>query len=109
MYESPVDICCTDYVAKQIESDRDDAVMLEITEQYGVNVDKYELTRALAYDRGQYDKGYKDGYDEAIRQFTDFLKEKFGLYLVAKPGEEVADLLKDHPDLFCLGRKKEDE
>jgi hypothetical protein len=72
-------------------------------------VDKEELAKALAYDRGQYDKGYKDGYDDAMHKFTDFLKEKFGLYLVAKPGEEVADLLKDHPDLFCLGRRKEDE
>jgi hypothetical protein len=73
-----------------------------------VNVDKYELTRALAYDRGQYDKGYKDGHDDALRQFTDFLKEKFGLYLV-RSSEDIAELRKTHPDLFCLGRKKEDE
>lgn len=61
MYESPIDIRCTNYVAKQIESNRDDAVMLEITEQYGVYVDKEELAKALAYDRGQYDKGFADG------------------------------------------------
>jgi hypothetical protein len=43
-----------------------------------------------------------------MRQFTDFLKEKFGLYLV-RSGEDIEELRKTHPDLFCLGRKKEDE
>ena len=73
MYEPPIDIQCTNYVAKQIESDRDDAVMLEITEQYGVYVDKEELAKALAYDRGQYDKGYQDGYSEGRQSILDEL------------------------------------
>lgn len=72
MYESPIDIRCTEYVAKQIESDRDDAVMLEITEQYGVYVDKEELAKALAYDRGQYDKGFADGRQSILDELGIF-------------------------------------
>ena len=33
---------------------------------YGINVDKEELLRALAYDRDQYDKGYNDGHRAAM-------------------------------------------
>ena len=107
MYESPIDIHLTDAIVEQIGADRDEAIMLKISQQLGVNVNKYELERALAYDRGQYDKGYKDGYEDALRQFTDFMKEKLGLYLV-RSGEDIVELKKAHPDLFCLSRKKED-
>ena len=34
----------------------------EISEQMGVNVDKHELARALAYDRDQYRKGFEAGW-----------------------------------------------
>lgn len=44
-------------------------------QRVGVNVDKDELIKALQYDRGQYDKGYADGYKEAIRKFSKKLKE----------------------------------
>ena len=107
MYKSPIEIISTDNILADIGEKTDKAIMLEITKQFDVHVDKYELTRALAYDRGQYDKGYKDGYDDALRQFADFMKEKFGLYLI-KSSEDIAELKKQHPDLFCLTRKKEE-
>lgn len=107
MYEPPIEIMIKDKILTDIGEKTDNAIMLEITQQFGVNVNKEELFRALAYDRGQYDKGYKDGYDYALQQFADFMKEKFGLYLV-RSDEDIVELKKSHPDLFCLGRKKEE-
>ena len=62
-YESPITIT---EIAKDI-SERVDSELCERTlrviETYGIEVDKAELLKALAYDRGQYDKGYSDGYN----------------------------------------------
>ena len=106
MYKPPIDISMTEAIVEQLGATRDDKIMAKISQQLEVNVDKHELVRALVYDRGQYDKGYKDGYDDALLQFVDFLEEKFGLYLV-RSDEDIAELKKSYPDLFCLGRKKE--
>ena len=37
----------------------------------GIVVDKEELLKALQYDRGQYDKGYRDGIKEFIKRLED--------------------------------------
>ena len=47
----------------------------------GVQVDKDELERALKYDRDQYSKGYKDGYEdgsgkEVLEKFCDELQSE---------------------------------
>lgn len=34
----------------------------------GLTVDENELIRALQYDREQYEKGYKDGYLDCLRE-----------------------------------------
>ena len=34
----------------------------------GINVDKKEMLRALAYDREQYIKGYADGVQDAVKR-----------------------------------------
>lgn len=39
-----------------------DGEVLKAVQSVGINVDKIELLKALEYDRGQYEKGYKDGY-----------------------------------------------
>lgn len=38
--------------------------ILKAVQKVGVVVDKEELIKALAYDRGQYEKGYQDGLDK---------------------------------------------
>lgn len=55
----------------------------------GVRVDKEELLRALNYDRDQYHRGYRDGYDDARDKYerlwipiTERLPESDGYYLV---------------------------
>lgn len=63
-YESPITVQMLRIqdIAQQIEANRENAITLKITEQIGVNVDKDELKRALAYDRDQYRRGYEDGW-----------------------------------------------
>lgn len=60
MYEPPIEIMVKD-VCQDIGKKTDDAIMLEITRQFDVNVNKEELIKALKYDRGQYEKGFADG------------------------------------------------
>ena len=64
MYKSPIDfIYCQPDV--QLEGD-----ILRAVQKVGINVDKEELTRALQYDRDQYEKGYEDGKSEVVQQGT---------------------------------------
>ena len=46
---------------------------MKAVQSCGFNVNKEELTKALQYDRGQYEKGYKDGYEKAIDEFAEKL------------------------------------
>lgn len=56
-YESPINV-----VMGQMRMEQENNIYKAIQE-YGVNVDKEELVKALQYDRGQYDKGYVNGYN----------------------------------------------
>ena len=40
--------------------------VFKAVQRVGFDVNKEELTKALLYDRGQYDKGYKEGYAKAL-------------------------------------------
>ena len=53
--------------------------------EIGIIVDKYELIKALEYDRGQYDKGYRDG-------IADFMKHYHGTII---KGYELDELVKE--------------
>ena len=53
-YESPIEIA--EKMSNQLEQD-----IMEVVHSYGIKVNKDELIKALAYDRGQYEKGYVDG------------------------------------------------
>ena len=61
-YKSPIEMIATEMQTKY-END-----CVSVCQQYGFNVDKDELAKALAYDRGQYDKGFKDGYNQALKE-----------------------------------------
>ena len=58
MYESPIDIICSD-VQMKLEGE-----VYKAVQNVGINVDKDELIKALSYDRQQYDKGYADAKAE---------------------------------------------
>lgn len=65
MYESPIRL-----LTKQLEThmrEQHDKQIFEAIQKFGVDVDRDELIKALAYDRYQYDKGYADGRADAQR------------------------------------------
>lgn len=59
-YQSPIEMIATEMSTK-FEND-----CVSICQSYGINVNRDELVKALAYDREQYDKGFKDGYNQAL-------------------------------------------
>ena len=78
MWESPIKVVETalDCMTKEFE----DSVMLEITKQYGVYVDKQELEKALVYDRKQYEKGYSDAKGEFIQELKSKIRNLYNEY-----------------------------
>lgn len=73
MYESPINVAIDD-LKMQVEGE-----ICRAVQTIGVKVDKEELLKALQYDRGQYDKGYKDGIKEfAVRLKTRTTPHDFG-------------------------------
>ena len=64
MYNSPINII---YGQMQTQMEGD---ILRAVQQYGINVDKEELIRALRYDRDQYDRGFADSYMNAQQELV---------------------------------------
>jgi hypothetical protein len=59
-YKSPISIAFKETTTK-LEQDIINNVYTAVME-YGIDVDKEELLKALKYDRGQYEEGYSKGY-----------------------------------------------
>lgn len=86
MYKSPIELIRADTlfsntrsieeeIAEQMEKPVAigiDNYILESIRRVDVIVDREELLKALAYDRQQYQKGYRDGVRDAVEK----LKEK---------------------------------
>lgn len=53
-YESPIRMIVGEMQTKM------EADTMSVIQRYGIDVDKEELIKALAYDREQYEKGYRD-------------------------------------------------
>lgn len=93
MYESPIKLVRADTLFSNTRSIEDeiaeqmakpvaikiDNYILESVRRVDVSVDREELLKALAYDRQQYQKGYRDG----IRDVIEKLKEKSTYHLYA--------------------------
>ena len=63
-YESPFAMV-VEKMATEIAEKFDGEVMTAIS-KYHIDVNKDELVKALAYDRGQYEKGYADGFADGL-------------------------------------------
>lgn len=74
-YESPINV-----IYGQMRKEQEDNIFKAVQE-YGVNVDKDELIKALRYDRDQYEKGYIKGFNarasEVITEFAEEVKFEF--------------------------------
>jgi hypothetical protein len=89
VYKSPIEI-----IVGQAISEFEDGVYKAV-QDYGVNVDKEELIRALQYDRGQYEKGYADGLSHRETEWIS-VEERL-------PAEDVRVLVwlrKDHKTTY---------
>ena len=71
MYQSPIEIIHGE-LQMQLEGE-----VYKAVQRVGVNVDREELLKALQYDRGQYKRGYEDGYAKAIEEFAEKLCDAF--------------------------------
>lgn len=74
MYESPIQL-----IESQMRTEVENEIFRAIKE-VGVDVNKEELIKALQYDRHQYSKGYKDGYDDGMIAFAEKLKDLYKDY-----------------------------
>ena len=64
-YESPI-AETFEQIANEIREHQENAVVATISERLAVDIDKKELEKALAYDRDQYSKGFRAGYERAL-------------------------------------------
>ncbi len=69
MYESPIEV-----IHEQIRVQVDDEIFRAV-QNVGVNVNKEELLKALEYDRGQYEEGFREGEKHTLRQIKNLLPE----------------------------------
>ena len=69
MYKSPIEI-----ITEQIKTNYEDAIYSAV-QNVGINIDKGELLKALEYDRGQYEEGFREGEKHTLRQIKNLLPE----------------------------------
>jgi hypothetical protein len=82
MYKSQITI--TEKIVNKVREQTENDIMnnvLTVTTEYGVNINKDELIKALQYDRKQYDKGFADGYSEFAFDFYKAFREFYKAYM----------------------------
>lgn len=98
MYKSPISIYET--AMQTIIEQRENAIFAKVQDAFDVQVDKEELIRALQYDRGQYDKGYRDGEAAAAPRWISVAD--------SLPGFDIERVLVVINGNFVLGYPKMD-
>lgn len=83
MYEPPIKLIMGE-MQTQFEKN-----CMRAVQSYGFDVDKNELVKALEYDRGQYDKGYADGFKEATEKNHEELWSVFETISSAHYGKQL--------------------
>lgn len=91
MYKSPIEV-----IHEQIRVQVDDEIFRAI-QNVGINADKKELLKALEYDRGQYDKGWEEGFhDGYIHGLEIAIIEVERIIGRTKKAEKLCAVLKDY-------------
>lgn len=80
MYESPITLLVQN-MESQLYQKKEQTVW-EAVNALGVVVDEEELSKALKYDRDQYNEGYKDGVNDTTRWIP--IKER-----IPVPGKNI--------------------
>lgn len=73
MWQSPIEMYFNDMRISQEE--RLEETVFKAVQEVGIQVNRDELLKALAYDREQYDKGYRDACRDMRRAFFNALDE----------------------------------
>ena len=69
MYESPIKI-----ITGKMQTQIDDEIYRAV-QNVGINIDKEELLKALEYDRGQFEEGFREGEKHTLQQIKNLLPE----------------------------------
>lgn len=77
-YTSPITVSF-EQIANEIREHQENAVVATISERMAVDIDKNELTKALAYDRKQYSEGFRAGYKRALCDISLQLGQAVGI------------------------------
>lgn len=77
LYDSPIRV-----MEKEIAQEIDENTYKSVI-QYGIDVDREELLKALAYDREQYAKGFRAGV-ETLRQMLNDVRAKLERAVLAR-------------------------
>ena len=78
MYKSPIEI-----IIGQIKTNYEDEIFRAV-QNVGINVDREELLKALEYDRGQYEEGFRKGEEYTLSQIKNLLPEWLYAAIVRK-------------------------
>lgn len=70
-YESPISLAIQQ-LQEDYNAQLEDGCMMVIREKIGIDVKKEELIKALNYDRGQYEKGLRDGLSYAMKSCYEY-------------------------------------
>ena len=91
MYESPIKII-TGKMQTQIDGD-----IYRAVQNVGINVDREELLKALEYDRGQYEEGWKEGFhDGYVHGLEIAIIEAENIIGRTKKAEKLCAVLKNY-------------
>ena len=96
MYESPINQILGEM---QITYENE---CLKAVQSVGFDVNKEELTKALMYDRNQYEKGCSDGYNKAIDDFAEMVCEKVESFTTVISGIKADVLTLDYLTEFVF-------
>ena len=78
MYKSPIEI-----ITGNIQTQIDDGIFRAI-QNVGINIDREELLKALEYDRGQFEEGFRKGEEYTLLQIKNLLPEWLYAAIVEK-------------------------
>ena len=91
MYESPIKI-----ITGKMQTQIDDEIYRAV-QNVGINVDREELLKALEYDRGQYEEGWKEGFhDGYVHGLEIAIIETENIIGRTKKAEKLCAVLKDY-------------
>ena len=99
-YKSPIEI-----IMGQMRMEHENEIYRAV-QSYGVNVDKEELIRALQYDRGQFEAGYR-ARDKEIVRCKDCKHAQFMSSCSRYMCHKVGGSMRNSDDYCNYGERKE--